>query len=275
MTRWLTCVVLLLWLVDRTSAEQPATDGDAEKQNIEAALKLTRESAGKYEFTLSVSNDMLVLREQPILRWSNPERGQIYGNVFLWTNRGRPAVVGSLFKWFSPFTHMSHEFHSLSNSEIAARFQDDEVWKTSLPGVKWGDVPDSSAVAATPSARLLQMRQLAKQFSARSTDREGLKLELRLLAQPVYRYELEKSETGLLDGALFVFVQGTDPELWLMLEAQQAGSDTPAVWKYALARMNSITFDVQYAGRDVWHLDMLPWADISGHKATYTSFMFK
>ena len=81
-----------------------------EKKNSEAAIKMTREAAQKYEFEIHGVDQLAVLREQPILRWSNPERGQVYGNVYLWTYRGRPAVVGSLFKWFSPFTYMSHRF---------------------------------------------------------------------------------------------------------------------------------------------------------------------
>lgn len=275
MTRLSICLLLLVLFASRVGGDEPPGSGDLEKQNIEAALKLTRESAAKYEFTLTEKHDTLVLREQPILRWSNPERGQIYGNVFLWTDRGRPAVVGSLFKWFSPFTHMSHEFHSLSLGEIAGKYESKDVWRATQPGVTFAPVPDAPAVAATSAGRLTQMRQLARQFGARTVDREGLKLELRQLAQPVYRYEIEKDSADLLDGALFVFVQGTDPELWLMLEARPSAGKGAAVWQYGLARMNSITFDVQFDGRDVWHLDTLPWADISGHKATYTSFMFK
>jgi hypothetical protein len=273
MTRLPICAILLLF-VGHILAEEPPASGDLEKQNVEAALKLTRESAAKYEFSMTGKSDPLVLREQPILRWSNPERGQIYGNVFLWADRGRPVIAGSLFKWFSPFTHMSHEFHSLSAGEIRGRYNDADVWQSSQPGVSYAAVLDAPPVASTPTARLAQMRQLARQFTARTTDREGLKHELRLLAQPVYRYELEKDSVELSDGALFVFVQGTDPELWLMLEARPSAAKDSDVWQYALARMNSIAFDVQHNGRNVWHRDTLPSKEIYSHKAAYTSFQF-
>lgn len=99
-------------------AAPPKSTGSAEndtveKQNSEAAFQMTREAAQEYEFAIRGVDQPAKFREQPILRWSNPERGQVYVNVFLWTDRGRPVVVGSLFKWFAPFTHMSHEFHSL------------------------------------------------------------------------------------------------------------------------------------------------------------------
>ncbi|HLQ43656.1 MAG TPA: hypothetical protein VK137_02920, partial [Planctomycetaceae bacterium] len=64
---------------------KPAAPDSTEKQNIEAAFTMTREAARNYEFAIRGVEQPAVLREQPILRWSNPERGQIYGNVFLWT----------------------------------------------------------------------------------------------------------------------------------------------------------------------------------------------
>lgn len=67
-----------------------------------------RDGPEKVLMVSSHPDEPLILRQPPILRWSNPEQRQIYGNVFLWTHRDSPAVVGSLFKWFSPFTHMSH-----------------------------------------------------------------------------------------------------------------------------------------------------------------------
>jgi hypothetical protein len=104
--RWLAAGLLgssLVMLLSMTGllAEDPATPkpsapDSVETQNIEAAFTMTREAARKYEFETRGVDQPVVLREQPILRWSNPERGQIYGNVFLWTHRGRPAVVSIL-----------------------------------------------------------------------------------------------------------------------------------------------------------------------------------
>lgn len=267
-------LITMLLLYGEAPAAAGATASDSvEKQNSEAAFKMTREAARKYEFQMRGVDQPVELREQPILRWSNPERGQVYGNVFLWTHRGRPVVVGSLFKWFSPFTHASHEFHSLSLGEITAKNDLREVWRSTQPGVVFAPIPDAPAVAANPVARLAQMRQLARQFTARSVDREGLKLELRQLAQPVYRYEVEKDSTDLLDGALFVFVQGTDPDVWLLMEAVPAAGQPAAQWHYAVARMNSIEINVEHNGKPAWHCDALPFRDVvTLHKLPYTSF---
>jgi hypothetical protein len=49
---------------------------------------------------------------------------------------------------------------------------------------------------------------------------DGVDQELRLLSQPLYRYESTLPE--VVDGALFTFVTGTDPELMLVIEARRA-----------------------------------------------------
>lgn len=262
-----------LFAEDR-AAPKSVDPKSAEQQNIEAAMTITCAAAENYEFAVPNVEQPAVLREQPILRWSNPERGQVYGNVFLWTDRGRPVVVGSLFKWFTPFTHMSHEFHSLSVGEITGKSELKEVWRSTQPGVVIAAVPDAPAVAATPTGRLTQMKQLARQFTAQSTDREGSKLELRQLTQPVYRYELDKDSVELLDGTLFVFVQGTDPDLWLMLEAYKAADQKTPRWQFAMARMNSIEITVEHRGQRIWHCDSISFKDVFSHKLAYTSFRF-
>src|SRR5207247_2374244 len=102
-------------------AQNPA-DLPATRENIEAALKLTQAAAAEYEIRVGSEDKPLELQSEPVLRWSNPDRGEIHGNVFLWTRAGRPLVVASLHKWFSPHTHMSHEFQSLAEEPLSATF---------------------------------------------------------------------------------------------------------------------------------------------------------
>lgn len=266
------CLVVVLTGM-ALSAQKTPVASDLEKQQIEAAYKLTRESATKYEFFTRGDSTPLELHPQPILRWSNPEAGQIYGHVFLWTRGGRPEIVGSLFKWFAPFKHMSHEFHSLTSSELSAKYDDETVWKTAQPGLQFAVLPEAGDVAVTPAARLSQMRKLAQQFTARSMDRNGLRQELRQLTQPVYRYPSPKESSDLIDGAMFAFVQGTDPDVWLLLEADKSGGSA-AQWLYAIARMNSIDLSVEYRGKLIWHRDEISHREVLSHKLPYTSFRF-
>src|SRR6185295_15046420 len=118
-----------------------------------------KEAADKYEFTLGADRKTRVeLIAEPILKWSNPSVGEIHGNVFLWTNGGRPAVVSSIFKWFSPHTHMSHEFHSLSEQPVRGKYEGKGVWVAEKPGVRFSSMPESPQPATGKTQRLSQMR---------------------------------------------------------------------------------------------------------------------
>jgi hypothetical protein len=258
-------VALLLTAAQLPAQEPPAAD----KERIEAALKLTTAEAAKYSFVLEDANrpDPELVAE-PVLKWSNPAAGEIHGNVFLWTSRGRPVVVGALFKWFTPHTHMSHEFHSLAETPLAGRYDQREVWKSSEAGVTFAPLAAAPPPAETPAQRLIQMRRLARELTAIKRDREGSVGELRLLTQPVYRYA--DPAGGVIDGALFAFVQGTDPEVFVLFEARSEGG-TPR-WTFAAARMNSVAFTLRHGEREVWKVDVLPWADVQSHRQVYTTF---
>lgn len=258
------------------AAQEPQSDAPANsevpvnKELIDAALALTSEGAAKYAFKVEGA-DEAKLRAEPVLRWSNPSVGEIHGNVFLWTIGERPAVVGSLFKWFTPHTHMSHEFHSLAEAPLVGKLGDRQVWTTSQAGVKFAPLPDAPQPAASAAGRLLQMRRLAKDFAATKTERDGNRQELRLLTQPIYRYAAP--DERVLDGALFVLVQGTDPEVFLLLEAR--GPQGSEAWHFAPARMNSVGFQLRYRDKEIWRVEVMPWADIGSHASTYTTFRFE
>ena len=57
-----------------------------------------------------------------------------------------------------------------------------------------------------------------------------------------------------LSGALFVFVIGTDPELFLLLEAVRNTGSSAAAWQYSLARMSSQKMTLRRDGVDRWFL---------------------
>jgi hypothetical protein len=102
------------------------------------------------------------------------------------------------------------------------------------------------------------MRRLAEQLQADKTTRDGVKRELRLLPKPVYRYE--SSDPDILDGALFSFVEATDPEVFLLIEARSKGKDGYE-WRYGLGRMNSIRLRVLRGEQILWEAAELRWRD--------------
>jgi hypothetical protein len=183
-------------------------------------------------------------------------------------------AVGSLFKWFGPHTHMAHEFHSLAEEPLAAKFHGKQVWKAKEAGLRFAAVPKAPAPAATEAQRLLQMKQLAKEFAGSKKTAAGTEVELRLLPQPVYRYAAPKQ--GVVQGALFAFVQGTDPEIWLLIEARGKVA-AGAAWQYAATRMISAEeVRLRHGDKQVWAAEIIPWREIFvEHERAYTTFRFK
>jgi hypothetical protein len=105
------------------------------------------------------------------------------------------------------------------------------------------------------------MKALADRFAVTMTgwkadksDRE----ELRLLPKLLYRYEPSGAagpDAGWIDGGVFAFVQGTDPEAVLMLEASRA--KRPFYWQYAFARATSGGLEARLDKTVVWEVDFL------------------
>jgi hypothetical protein len=275
--RWLPVAVLAvgsLVLAKTGSADEKAAEAPANRENIEAALKLTQAAAAEYEFRVAGDDKPLELRREPVLRWSNPEKGEVHGNVFLWTRDGRPLVVGALFKWFSPHTHMAHEFHSLAEGPLRATFHGAPVWKTGEAGLQFVDVPGAPAPAASEAQRLLQLKQLAKDFAGSKKLPGGRETPVRLLPQPIHRYAAPKQ--GVISGALFAFVEGTDPDIFLLIEAR-GKSAARARWQFAAARMVSYAeVRLRHRDQEVWSAEILPWREIFvEHERVYTTFRFK
>jgi hypothetical protein len=111
---------------------------------------------------------------------------------------------------------------------------------------------DVEEMGATAAVRLRQMKAIAARFSSTHVGftENQTPVELRLLPQPLYRYEPDAEDPALVDGALFAFVQGTDPQSLLILEARRHGAK--AGWQFAFARMASGAVVARYQDRDVF-----------------------
>lgn len=228
--------------------------------------KIFREMAGEYVMAPAADAPRkFLLRSAPVLRWSQPVRGGDDGAVYVWLDEGRPAVIGSIFAWPLPdgVRVVAHEMHALTTAPMRAAYQGKEVWSLDKPALEFKRVPGSPPPAPAATQRLAQLRTLGREFTARSIDRNESEWELRLLGQPLYRYEIkEHSEaddegerpeaTELLDGAILSFVQGTDPEILLVIEARREG--IKAYWEYALARFSDLQLIVKHKETEVWRV---------------------
>jgi len=243
------------------SAQEPA---DAEAAAAKKFQAYARESAAAYEFHAeSAEGRKLVFREDPVLRWTNPlGSNKAHGDVFLWTDEGRPAAVLSLYEFTTPdsIVHEHHEFCSLATTSLVSTAPENRNWSPKEAGIKLLPLAEAPEPAGTPTRRLSQMRQLAGQFTgAKITREDRAKRDLRILPQPVLRYE--SKHHAILDGALFALVEATDPEIFLVIEVRP--HDDKDQWHYGLARMNSLPLTASYRERQVWEAAELPWNEIA------------
>lgn len=249
MTGFALTMVLLV-----TGADKPVGGSPLERFNKEAqTYVITRNGGQKLEWT-----------PKPILHWDNPARNGEDGAIYVWTLDGRPEVVGSVFTYRRASTGqivLKHTLHSLSEKPLTADFEGTAVWTPKTPGVTFAPIPGAEPPAETLRLRLIQARALAKEFSANFTDLKGQTTELRLMPQPLIRYEPKNSPVQ--DGALFSFAEGTDPQVMLLVEARSAAGKRR--WEYAFVRSHFVELRGSHRGKEVWHVE----ADRSLTKATF------
>ncbi|HJT30455.1 MAG TPA: hypothetical protein VJ783_00205 [Pirellulales bacterium] len=253
-------------------ADQPGGDAAAADKVPEGKSTLHRmldKSAGKYSLYAGADRQK-PLKLRCVLRWANLTRGSADGATYIWTRNGRPLATVCVYPWAG---RLCDNFQSLAEGPIAAVREGQTVWQCSNRGVEYRPVPDADRPQKSAAERLRQLKSLARDFrttllgwNADDSDRE----ELRMLPRPVYRYEPDSA--GPLDGAIFAFVQGTDPETFLLLEAAHAGGegDGDYEWRYALARRTSGKMETRYRGQIVWTAERL--LDYSDPKRDYFQF---
>jgi hypothetical protein len=123
------------------------------------------------------------------------------------------------------------------------------AWAPARAGLDWKPLPDAPAPAESAEQRLRQIRLLSRRFTAYSIDGRGGRWELRVISQPVYCYQPKKPETTL-DGALFAVCQGTDPEIFLAIEARKA--DGEYRWHCACAAFSDYELHARLDDAEVW-----------------------
>jgi hypothetical protein len=217
-----------------------------------------KQQAAAYTLTLAGADQPLVLHEEPVLRFSNPVSGVPDGIVAMWKDGQRPAVLAQVFQTKDGL--WVHEVQSLAAAGLAMKKGSTVFWQPKEPAEEFRRLTDAPAPAATAGRRIVQMKALAEEFTAaddfkiNTSDQETTRHELRLLTTPIYRYA--DAAAGIQDAAVFAFVHGTDPEVFLVLESRtgaDAGEDK-AGWHYTLAPMTCWAVTVSRHGKQVWSL---------------------
>jgi hypothetical protein len=241
------------FLVSAASADEPDKSDDVAADRLEFMLRIAR--------SLEVAPDRRpderwMLHPQPILRWTNPVAGIRDGIVAMWTEGTRPVILAQVFP--TKDNVWIEEFQSLAPGPFVMRDGPRAVWEPREAGETFHSLTDASVPADSAAKRLTQMRAIAREFAAfddfriHHTDKETTRHELRLMANPVYRYEMQSLQ--VLDGAVFPFVLGTDPEVFVVIEAREKGDGSRA-WEYQIAPLTCWGLEVKYTDKTVWTME--------------------
>ncbi len=239
-----------------------STEESGDQQAKAERLKLMIRSVSDVEMTLADESELL-LDKKPVLRWSNPVSGITDGTVFVWKKDGRPQAAVQVFQ--VPDGTWLQEYQSLATSDIDAFRGSTPLWSPRSAGVEMQSIPGAPAPTASKPGRLVQMRGIVRQFTASDQFEDTEPYELRLLASPLCRYGNE--EGAIIDGALFAFTHGTDPEVLISIEAEK--KDGLPEWKIGFAPLTSYAVEVNRKGAIFWQCTRRP----PPNKVTDTFFL--
>jgi hypothetical protein len=250
-------------VIGQTATGQDAAQRDSPQQDSAQAKQasLERMFADLGEFELSIGAEppkKLALSGAAVLRWSYPIRNVDDAAAFVWLGAERPEAVATVMSYRDRTQNLrrAYEFVSLSPHPLAAVQGGRRVWHPQKPGFTWQAVPDAPMPAEAAALRRRQMHDLAAKFHV-AVESDKNRYELRLLSQPLYRYQSAKAD--ILDGSLFALAEGTDPELILALESPV---EKPG-WKFAVARLTRWAVEIRYQDKKVGQFEALT-GDVDG-----------
>lgn len=270
--KWLVSPVVLglyVFLVSSRAAEDDPRTKERLKWMQEAVQSLEPQSSDLK------TKEALTFASKPLLRYSDPTRGasEAAGNLLLdatvWRlgSEGRPTalVTIEIYQASGAPRLLSYEFLSLTEAKFSLKHKTDKIpgWEPTESGLTLKELPDAPKPAATAAERLVQMRRLARRFTAKEQFRRA-EIECRLLTQPIDRYH--SAAEKIVDGAIFVYANSTNPELGVVLETDGEH------WRYGTLRLTSAPASVRLDGREVAAYE---WVDATRPSKSYQNGSYR
>lgn len=230
--------------------DNPSNPAASQKAvHLERMRKLAKEIR-----VFEVSSDKRLqsdILDQPVLAYRDDTRRQDDSTMWIWGTPGRPtAMLAVEYYPQNPIEkRWLFEIASLSAGQIAAEKGKELNWKSRQPGLNFQPVMDATPPAEKAAARLAQMRQLRSRITAYEFDATDGRIQLQPLTTPLHRYQ--DPDRGIIDGAVFAFASGTNPEVLWIVEAFSNAGAAP-VWQFGLAQMTGGEVFVQFDEKEIW-----------------------
>jgi hypothetical protein len=218
--------------------ENPASVRAAESlQAIVAALKVEPGDKDKTRWQFW---------KAPLLKYNDAAREYLAAGVWRLGEEGRASAFLTLQYAQRDEWRLDYELLTFTDVRFEVESPRLKIAAGALP--EFAPLKDAEKPAATEKQRLIQLRSLARRFTATEKYREDT-IALRLLPQPIDRYV--DGDQDVIDGGVFVFVYGTNPEVVLALEAGKDG------WRYAIGRLAWAELAVELDGQEIARFEHL------------------
>jgi hypothetical protein len=231
--------------------------------------ELADQEVERYEINLQDKDVTLTRVPRSLLRWSNATRNTTFGDTYIWTHQGCARAIISIFAIGAPPKSIAAECQSLTDGAFKMRRNDVVVWAPMKSGIAPKPFENARGPAGSAALRLVQMNAISRQFRGEFAPHTtpGEFTQLRLLPKPLFRYESENAD--VLDGAVYGFVDATDPEMLLVIEARREGGEMS--WVYSPARSRHDHLRLYLDGKVVWDVPRLapPWDNIRNPSEPY------
>ena len=176
-----------------------------------------------------------------MLRFGDATRETSDGSLWKLGERRPQVIVALEFTHSGDRTLLQYEFLCLIGERFALTTSEGWTWTPTSSAIEWKS--HSATNSPSPAVRFRQLKQFVRRFKA-SEEYEGQKFVLRMMSQPINRYQIDDQSNH--EGAVFVFANGTNPEVLLIVESTDEG------WRYALARLCGAAAKVSLDGATVW-----------------------
>ena len=196
--------------------------------------------------------------EDPIFRYSDPQRQIIDGTMWVWTIDDLPVMTMKLECCSLPEPERRWLFNvgSTSSKLIDVKWPFEHKFESKKPGLKFQPLEAAPKLTESKSGRLLQLKQLSRKFSATMLGTTGPDdtSEMRLLPTPLFRYSSKSGK--IADGALFgLSATGTNPDAIVAIQWREEG--ITGHWEFACMGTTNGGLQIRLEDTEVWSQPIL------------------
>jgi hypothetical protein len=199
------------------------------------------------------------MQPRPLFRYDDETRGYVDGTVWRLGESGRPlAVITAELhpNYLGGGPSVVYDFLSLTDRRFTARSPDIPGWSPRAAAVVLKALPKAPETSPVAAKRLTQLKEQARRFSGTQEVQELREddktfVHLRLLPHEIERYA--PGPEALSDGAIFLFANGRNPALLLVIETDGKN------WQYGIGRLSMpSTLEMRLDDTVVWSEPRIP-----------------